>query len=99
MIAEIKTLDDVKTFTKQLVEEGTNVHPDEDFNNYVNVETGADTYTPDEALLRNTLMEQSFAICKKLNEDIYNIMQEIFLIETGLDKFIPLPSQEYNPEQ
>jgi len=97
MIAEIRTLDDVKVFTKQLVEEGTNVHPDEDFNNYVNMETGLDTYTPDEAMMRNMLMRQSFEVCEKLNEDIYNIMQEIFLIETGLDKYIPLPSQEYKP--
>jgi hypothetical protein len=95
MLAEIKTLDDVKVFTKQLVEEGTNAHPDEDFNNYVNVETGTDTYTPEEALLRNTLMEQSFAVCEKLNEDIYSIMQEIFLVETGMDKYIPLPSRKY----
>jgi len=98
MIAEIKTLDDVKIFTKQLVEEGTNVHPDEDFNNYVNLETGTDTYTSDEASLRNKLMEQSFQVCRLFHEDIYSIMQEIFLIETGMDKYIPLPSQEYNPE-
>jgi hypothetical protein len=91
MIAKIRTLDDIKTFTKQLVEEGTNVHPDEDFINYVNIETGVDTYTPKEAMMRNVLMKQSFVVCEKLGEDIYNIMQETILIETGLDKYIPLP--------
>lgn len=91
MIAKIRTLDDIKTFTKQLVEEGTNVHPDEDFINYVNIETGVDTYTPNEAMMRNVLMKQSFVVCEKLGEDIYNIMQETILIETGLDKYIPLP--------
>jgi hypothetical protein len=91
MIAKIRTLDDIKTFTKQLVEEGTNVHPDEDFINYVNIETGVDTYTPKEAMMRNVLMKQSFVVCEKLGENIYNIMQETILIETGLDKYIPLP--------
>ena len=98
MIAEIITLNDVKTFTKELVAEGTNVHPDEDFNNYVNLETGADAYTKDEAILRNKLMVQSFAICEKMGQDVYSIMQEIFLMETDLDRYIPLPSQEYHPE-
>jgi hypothetical protein len=93
MITNIKTLDDVKIFIKQLVSEGTNAHPDEDFSNYVNIETGEDSYTPDEALLRNKLMKQSFQVCNRHNEDIYSIMQEIFLIESGMDKYIPLPSK------
>jgi len=38
-------------------------------------------------------MEQSFDICEGAGQDIYSVMQEIFLIETGLDKSIPLPSQ------
>jgi len=98
MITEIKTLNDVKMLINQLVKEGTSAHPDEDFNNYVNIETGAATYSAEEALLRNLLMEQSFDVCEKFDEDIYSIMQEIFLIETGMDKYIPLPSQEYISE-
>jgi hypothetical protein len=98
MIAEIKDINDVILFTKQLVEEGTNVHPDEDFNNYINIETHAPSYTKSEAIVRNKLMRQCFNVCEKFEQDIYNIMQEIFLIETGLDKFIPLPSQEYSPD-
>ena len=99
MIADIKTLDDVKVFTKLLMDEGTNVHPDEDFNNYVIMETGSYTYTADESSLRNKLMAKAFEVCESCNEDIYNVMQEIFLMETGLDKYIPLPSQEYNPSK
>lgn len=93
MITEITTIDDVELFMKQLVEEGTNAHPDDDFNNYVNMETGKQSYTPDEAEIRNRLMEKCFDVCEAAGKDVYSVMQEIFLIETGLDKFIPLPSQ------
>ena len=93
MVNEIKDLNDVVLFTKLLVKEGTNVHPDDDFNNYVNIETEKPTYTEREAELRNRLMNQCFEVCESANEDIYDLMQEIYLKETGLDKFIPLPSQ------
>ncbi|WP_457127354.1 hypothetical protein [Mucilaginibacter sp. HD30] len=78
---------------KQLTEEGTNAHPDDDFNDYVNIDTGEPAYTHDQAELRNRLMEECFDICEAYGKDIYNVMQEVFLIETGLDKYIPLPSQ------
>ncbi|SHL95914.1 hypothetical protein [Mucilaginibacter sp. OK098] len=93
MISEIKNLNDVERFMKQLVAEGTNAHPDEDFNNYIHMESGEPAYTTDEAGLRNALMEQAFDVCDLAGVDVYNVMQEIFLIETGLDKYIPLPSQ------
>jgi hypothetical protein len=93
MITEILSIPDVELFMKQLVEEGTNAHPDDDFNNYVHMETGLPAYTPEEAEIRNRLMEQCFDVCEAAGQDIYSVMQEIFLIETGLDKYIPLPSQ------
>ena len=93
MIAEILSIPDVELFMKQLVEEGTNAHPDDDFYDYVHMETGQPTYAPEEAEIRNRLMEQSFEVCESAGQDIYSVMQEIFLIETGLDKYIPLPSQ------
>jgi len=92
MITAIKNIADVRLFTRQLIGEGTNVHPDDDFNNYVNIVTGEQTYTPKESEIRNELMCQCFEVCEASGEDIYNLMQEIFLIETGLDKYIPLPS-------
>ncbi|WP_214071825.1 hypothetical protein [Mucilaginibacter sp. dw_454] len=98
MITIIKNLEDVKLFTRQLVSEGTNFHPDDDFNNYVNLETGEPSYTLEEAEIRNQLLYQCFKVCEDSGEDIYDLAQEIFLIETGLDKFIPLPSQDYNEE-
>lgn len=92
MVGEIKNRHDVESFMKQLVAEGTNAHPDEDFNNYINMGSGLATYTPEEAGLRNTLMTQCFDVCESDGTDIYSMMQEVFLVETGLDKFIPLPS-------
>jgi hypothetical protein len=93
MITEIKSLEDVTEFVIQLVSEGLNYHPDDDFENYVSIETSEPSYTPDEALLRNRLNTQCFEVCELVGADIYDISMEIFLKETGLDKFIPLPSQ------
>ncbi|MES2275437.1 MAG: hypothetical protein V4592_05415 [Bacteroidota bacterium] len=93
MITEIKSLDDVTEFVVQLVEEGLNYHPDDDFENYVNIETGEPSYTAAEASLRNRLNTQCFEVCESAGADIYDISMEIYLKETGLDKFIPLPSQ------
>lgn len=92
MIQKIENLKDVAEFMHNLVEEGVNAHPDEDFKNYVNFETGADTFTESEANHRNTLMEASFDICEREGVDIYIYMQEIYLKDTRLDKYIPLPS-------
>jgi hypothetical protein len=84
---------DVAVFMHCLIEESVNAHPDTDFNDYVHVETGAPTFTTEEAALRNVLMEQAFEVCGRNNEDIDSFMQEIFLKETGLDRYVPLPSQ------
>lgn len=92
MITKIKNIEDVTVFVKELAVEGLNYHPDDDFENYVNMETGVPSYTSEEAALRNSLNEQCFDICEKEGRDIYDISMEIFLIETGMDKFIPLPS-------
>ena len=94
-MTEIRTLDDVNEFVIQLIAEGLNYHPDDDFANYVNIETGEPSYTPDEALLRNQINTQCFRFCESVGADIYDLSMEIFLKETGLDKLIPLPSQKY----
>lgn len=93
MITEIKTLEDVKEFVHQLMAEGLNYHPDDDFENYVNMETGEPSYSPQDVLLRNQLNDQCFEVCQAAGADIYDISMEIFLKETGLDAYIPLPSQ------
>lgn len=93
MIQEIHNMEDVETFFHNLIEEGINAHPDELFENYVNMETGEPIFTAGEAAHRDALMEKSFDLCETAGVDIYDTMQEIFLKDTGLDKFIPLPSE------
>ncbi len=91
MLNHIQTIHDVVTFAKQLVAEGTNFHPDDDFNEYISIETNLPSYTSDEAKTRNRLMEECFEICEKEGVDIYDLMQETTLRETGMDQMIPLP--------
>jgi hypothetical protein len=93
MLTEIKSLQDVTQFVAQLMAEGLNYHPDDDFENYMNIKTGQPSYTLDEASLRNRLNTQCFEVCETADADLYDISMEIFLKETGLDNYIPLPSQ------
>ena len=93
MITKIETTEDVKVFAKQLIAEGVSFHPDDDFNDYVNFKEDKTFYTKEEADLRNDLMNKCFEVCEKEGADIYDVMLEVSLIETGMDKLIPLPSQ------
>lgn len=87
MIKKIRTIDDVKTFFEQLLEESLNFHPDTPFEDYINMETGKDTYTISEAAIRNELLDKCFKVCRKNKVDIYDLTQNIFLTGTGLNKF------------
>ena len=93
MIKTIKSLKDVENFAKSLAAEGTVFHPDDDFSDYVTTDTNELAFSKEEAQQRNLLMEKCFEICSKENVDIYNFMLEIYLKETGMDTFIPLPSR------
>jgi len=95
MLKQITTTKDLAAFAKQLIKEGVSFHPDDDFNDYINLETKEPTYSKNEADFRNELMNQCFSICEKNGIDIYDTMNEVALKETGLDKFIPLPSTPY----
>ena len=96
MLTKILTIDDVKDFAKQINAEGVSFHPDEDFNDYVNLIDNKPCYSKQEAEFRNELMNDCFEVCKIAGVDIYNLMLEVSLIETGMNKFIPLPSQFIN---
>jgi hypothetical protein len=95
MLKQITTTKDVVAFAKQLIKEGVSFHPDDDFNDYINLETKEPTYSKEDADFRNELMNQCFTVCEKNGIDIYDSMSEVVLKETGLDKFIPLPSTPY----
>lgn len=86
MIQAINTIEDVRTFFQQLLEESLNFHPDEDFANYINCETSQDTYTPVEAELRNRLMDEAFEVCGQNKVCIYEFGNDMTLKYTGLDK-------------
>ncbi|MBK7425580.1 MAG: hypothetical protein IPI60_00335 [Saprospiraceae bacterium] len=55
--------------------EGLSFHPDENFTNYITLETEEPTYSVEEATLRNRLMSECFTVCEK-STDIYSIMLE-----------------------
>lgn len=93
MLSTIKTIADVVEFARQLISEGTSFHPDDDFTNIVSIETGEAYYSLEAASLRNKLMDECYAICQNENKDIYSLMLEVTLKETGMDQNIPLPSQ------
>ncbi len=91
MLTTVNSIEDVIAFTEELVTvENVNLHPDTDFRDYINVDTGLDTYSADQAELRNMLMQQCFEICTREKANIYSLMHDIHLKSTGLDKLIPL---------
>lgn len=89
MIKKIENTKDVIAFAKQIVKEGVSFHCDDDFNDYVNFKTNQQIYTKQQADFRNYLMERCFKVCEKNEVDIYNVMNEVLMKETGLDKFMP----------
>jgi len=96
MITQIHSVDDVKSFAKQIISEGVSFHPDDDFNDYVNLADNKPCYSKQDADLRNIVMSECFVVCDVKGVDIYDVMLEISLIETGMNKVIPLPSQQYH---
>lgn len=95
MIKQIN-LSDVKAFNKALIMDGTSFHPDDDFRDYLIKDSSKPAYSLQEAELRNGLMETCFAVCSNARVDIYDVMLEVFLKETGMDKHIPLHSNSIN---
>lgn len=92
MITQIKTVKGVQVFAKQLIAEGVSFHPDDDFKDYVYYGKNKRYYSDEEAEVRNNLMLQCFNVCERKGIDIYGLMLEVTLKETGMDKYIPLPS-------
>lgn len=75
MIKEINTIQGVKLFAFQLVnEESLSFHPDDDFYDYINLETREPVYSEEEVQFLNQLMEKCFDICEQFSVDIYELM-------------------------
>ena len=72
--SHIKSVKDVEAFFHHIVfERKVNFHPDDMFENYVSYEGGVSTFSLDECVIHNRLMDESFAVCKKEGVDIYEI--------------------------
>jgi hypothetical protein len=74
MLKEINTIEDVKLFAYQLVnEEDLSFHPDDDFVDYINLETKEPLYSAEECKQLNQLMHNCFSICQQEEVDIYEL--------------------------
>lgn len=71
----ITTIEEVKAFASYLINNlGVNLHPDNDFADYVRYATGERTFTDEEATIGNRLMEECFDVCEKRGVDIYELL-------------------------
>jgi hypothetical protein len=75
---KITTLEDIRLFFVYLYfVDKVGFHPDEDFLEYVDGETGEPSYTKAAARKRNALMEQAFEVAAAADADIYGIAMEV----------------------
>ena len=73
--SRITNIEDVKDLAKYLYyERKVAFHPDDDFADYVNDETGEQTFTGEEISLFNRLMDECFEVCEREKKDIYEVM-------------------------
>lgn len=78
MIDKIENIEEVSTYFIELFNEGVCAHPDDDFRDYINYETKEASYSMEEAILRNMLMNQSFKVCDKHGVDIYDLIFKVY---------------------
>ena len=85
---KINTIEDVKLFAYQLVnEENLSFHPDDDFEDYINTVTGLPVFSKEEAERLNQLMNCCFDICEQNGADIYDLMSEPLFRKLKIGKF------------
>ncbi|MGF7217074.1 hypothetical protein GGR92_003241 [Spirosoma lacussanchae] len=95
MISDIKSIADVQEFARQLVAEGLTggFHPDDSFHDFV-AANGSSLYTPEEAAVRNRLLEQCFEVC---GDSVYEIIGRVTLRDTPFESIFDEDHQErYN---
>lgn len=72
--SHINTVDQVKEFFDYLaMERKVNFHPDDDFSDYINLNTNEPTFNAEEVAIFNTLMDESFVVCESNQTDIYEL--------------------------
>ncbi len=74
----ISTINDIKSFFTYLMNDLLIVfHPDDNFSDYVDIETREPTFTEIEAEYYENLLTTCFMLCEKEKQDIYEICFEI----------------------
>lgn len=78
--SHISSVKDVETFFHHIVyERNVNFHPDDRFEVYMNFETEEPTFSPEECIIYDALMDEAFDVCEAAGVDIYEIgMNELF---------------------
>lgn len=78
--SHIECLNDVKTFFHHVIfERKVNIHPDNDFIDYISKDTRKPSFSQSEAALYNRLLKESFSVCQDNGADIYEIgCEELF---------------------
>lgn len=72
--SHITSVKDVEVFFHHLVDERkVNFHPDDDFADYICLADKTPTFSAEEVVVYNRLMDESFDVCEKSGTDIYNI--------------------------
>lgn len=88
MIKEINTIEDIKLFAFQLVnEENLSFHPDDDFSDYINLSTNEALYSAKEVSQLNELMDKCFILCEQAEVDIYELMGEPLFQKMKIGEF------------
>lgn len=90
MLNPIKSVSDVEQFKKLPVEEYTNLHPDYNFPEFIHFNNGEPSFSIEKSKHRNWLMNHTFEDCETKKAHICEVIQRVLLIETRLDKVIPL---------
>jgi hypothetical protein len=74
----IKTSEDVKVFFTLLKDKyKLSFHPDDSFEDYINVDTKESIFTNEEAEYFDKIMDASFEVCEKEEIDIYELGMSI----------------------
>ena len=78
--SRILSIDDVKEFFNFLIYDcNVMLHPDERFENYADLETEKQLFTPEQCAILDHLMDMCFDVCEMAGEDIYEICNKLTL--------------------
>ena len=78
MIQTINTENDLRAMLTEVIGYlGWAFHPDNPMMDYVRRDTGESSFTPEEALRLDCLMDEAFYFCEQHGVDIYELSMEI----------------------